>query len=244
MASQTLWFPFFLWRFSKLQLTLSPSHALLYMCIFQTELGALQSRSQQAKEKRKQMLASNIKKPKSSVCTAWLPAMHWPSLMPCSPGEGGCSLTLCLPPSLHEGVSSNVKQSNCSVLLDLVMHQTGLTGSWENFNCDLVTLGIFSPVFGAIKQQQQLSAFSLCLSKAMKKIVHHKQANMPYILEISLRLLDAELIYQVNRKWCSAVDQFTFMNPGPNSAVHIPFKSSLRQESQRLLDTPLYSYII
>lgn len=143
-------------------------------------------------------------------------------------------------PSSHEGVSSNVKLKDCSILWDLGMYQAGLTVSWKNFS---LTLSLWA--FLALSLVLQNTAAIICIQLVfIQRNEKKKGLRMAYVLEISLRLLEAKLIYQVNRKCWSTVDQFTFMNPGPNSAVRIPFKSSLRKESQRLLDTPLYSYIM
>lgn len=73
------------------------------------------------------------------------------------------------------------------------MHQTGLTGSWEHFSCDPVTVGSFSPVFGAIKHSSNDLNSACVYPKQWKKLLH-KQANTTYVLEISQFLLEAGLI--------------------------------------------------
>lgn len=123
MASQIhLWFPFFLWCFSKLQLTLLflPPVPCLCMCIFHTGLGAEQSRRQHTKEKRKQMLPSNIRKTNSALCVCSLALSNASSIFDALlPLWRWLRESDTVPPSLSESVSRNVETELllCSVRL-------------------------------------------------------------------------------------------------------------------------------
>ena len=140
-----------------------------------------------------------------------------------------------VPPSPSESVSRNVERELLLCSVRPVHASAGISLGAMSFSAGTLSLWAFL----VPSLRKKLSAFSLCLSKAMNKKTLHKQA----VWHMFLKSLSDCSRLNLCIKWIgsggSAVDQCTSVQPGPNSAVHIPLKSSLRQESQRLLDTPL-----
>lgn len=128
MASQIhLWFSFFLWCFSKLHLTLSASHALACACAYFTQGLGLSSPGVSTLKRRGSRCFQAISKNQTALCVQPGSQQGTDHLWCSAPLVKVAEEPDTVPPYPHEGVSSNVKQSDCSILWDLGMHQIALT---------------------------------------------------------------------------------------------------------------------